>query len=140
MRPVSACLGQEVRLLWTAMFGGLSPLRGPLAAGAAEKENSETAFGDARGNRGRRLNLNQARHDQPIAARSATNTTAPPPINSIGCNSGRQVSNAQAASATAQASGPDSSTPRITKRPEIIRPAPIGRSPFSTAACQREPR
>jgi hypothetical protein len=31
------------------MFGGLSPLRGLLAAGAAGKESSKTIFGDARG-------------------------------------------------------------------------------------------
>jgi hypothetical protein len=48
---LSACLGREVRLCWVAMFGGLSPLRGPLAAGAAERKNSETRLGDARGTR-----------------------------------------------------------------------------------------
>ena len=31
------------------MFGGLSPLRGPLAAGAADEENSKTILSDARG-------------------------------------------------------------------------------------------
>ena len=36
MRPASACLGQEVRLCEITMFGGLSPLRGPLATGAAK--------------------------------------------------------------------------------------------------------
>ena len=35
MRPASACLEQEVRLCVITMFGGLSPLRGPLATGAA---------------------------------------------------------------------------------------------------------
>jgi hypothetical protein len=30
------------------MFGGLSPLRGPLATDVAERENSETALGGAR--------------------------------------------------------------------------------------------
>jgi hypothetical protein len=48
MRPVSACLGQEVRLCLIAVFGGLSPLRGPLAAGAADDENSKRILGDAR--------------------------------------------------------------------------------------------
>src|SRR5205823_14576004 len=36
MRPASSCLGQEVRLCEITMFGGLSPLRGPLATGAAK--------------------------------------------------------------------------------------------------------
>jgi hypothetical protein len=34
--------------MWIAIFGGLSPLRGPSATGSAEGENSETTLDDAR--------------------------------------------------------------------------------------------
>jgi hypothetical protein len=34
--------------MWIAEFGGLSPLRGPLATVSAEAEDSKTAFDEAR--------------------------------------------------------------------------------------------